>query len=108
MYVIGKGQDINGPGTSMVQRIAWDRASETQLNKAAGLGGCRGMGCGGMKGCGCAGLGLFDAGMDFTTWGWPEWGIVGVGVYAAMSLLGDTKRGVDRTRRVGKAVRKAV
>jgi hypothetical protein len=52
-------------------------------------------------------MGLFDSGMDFTTWGAPEWAIVAVGVYAGLSLLGDTKRGYERTRRIGKAVRKA-
>lgn len=57
--------------------------------------------------CGSKGLGLFDSGMDFTTWGWPEWGIVAAGVYAGLSLLGDTKRGAARVRRVGKAVKKA-
>jgi hypothetical protein len=75
-------------------------------------GGLSGLGCRGrLGGCGCggtcAGLGLFDSGMDFTTWGWPEWGIVGVGIYAALSMLGDTKRGFQRARRIGKAVRKA-
>jgi hypothetical protein len=117
MYLVGQGADIMGPGTSLVQRINWNQAQENQMRGmgCAGLG-CRGLGCGG--GCGndvrgkcsgtCAGLGLFDSGMDFTTWGWPEWAIVGVGVYAGMSLLGDTKRGVSRAGRVSKAVRKAV
>jgi hypothetical protein len=36
--------------------------------------------------------------MDFTTWGAPEWGIVGIGIYAMFSLLGDTKRGARRIR----------
>jgi hypothetical protein len=46
--------------------------------------------------------------MDFTTWGYPEWGIVGIALYTLFSFVGDTKRGVTRVRRVGKAVRKAV
>ena len=64
----------------------------------------------GLNGCGCSscGMGIFDSGMDFTTWSWPEWSVVGIGVYALLSLVGDTKRGVQRTRRVGRAVRKAV
>jgi hypothetical protein len=135
MYLIGKGSDVMGPGTSMVQRIDWTQDQETQLRNAqigrgSGLG-CVGLGCLGLgsvpefaadcrqmsryKGMGCGardqmpycGLGLFDSGMDFTTWGWPEWALVGVGVYAGLSLLGDTKRGVQRASRVGRAVRKA-
>ena|ERR1039458_7253468 len=101
MYVIGQGQDISGPGTSMVQRINWNRASETQLNQAAGLGGCRGMGCAGMKGCGCAGLGLFDSGMDFSGWGTPEFAIAGLAIYMVISTLTTTARGA---RTVGRTI----
>ena len=68
-------------------------------------------GCAGVAGgCGCGGncgMGLFDSGMDFTTWGAPEWAIVAIGLYSVLSLLGDTKRGYERTKRIGKAVRKA-
>jgi hypothetical protein len=53
------------------------------------------------------GMGLFESGMDFTTWGVGEWAIVGVGLYAGLSLLGDTKRGAARVGRISKAVRKA-
>ena len=99
MYLVGKGSDVMGPGTSMVQRIDWTRDQETQLrnsNRGPGLG------------CPCKnGLGLFDSGIDFTTWGPAEWAVVAVGAYAAFSLMGDTKRGYARTRRIGKAVRKA-
>jgi hypothetical protein len=135
MYLIGKGSDVIGPGTGMVQRIDWTQDQETQLRNAQiGRGpglGCVGLGCLGLgsvpefaadcrqmsryKGMGCGnqdqmpycGLGLFDAGMDFTTWGWPEWAVVGVGIYAGLSLMGDTRRGVQRASRVGRAVRKA-
>jgi hypothetical protein len=72
-----------------------------------------GLGCGGSCGCGgtCgkhdhAGLGLFDS-MDWTTWGLGEWTAIGIGTYVLMSIIGDTKRGVTRTRRVAKAVRAA-
>lgn len=76
----------------------------TQYSAADSCDTGLGCACGGQ----CSGLGLFDAGMDFTTWSWPEWGIVGVAVYALLSFVGDTKRGVERTRRVSRAVRKAV
>jgi hypothetical protein len=98
MYVAGRGEHQHyGPGTSMVQRA--------KPGTFFGMGAC----CDSCaKGGGCSkGLGLFDSGMDFTTWGWPEWAIVGAGVYAGLSLLGDTKRGAARVRRVGKAVKKA-
>jgi hypothetical protein len=128
VYLAGKGDVHMGPGTALIQRIDWSRANENQLMKAArgvgpGLGtvGCvpeffsdcrtmsqnAGMGCACGGTCGGCGLGLFDSGMDFTTWGWPEWAIVGTGVYAALSLLGDSKRGYQRVGRVGKAVRRA-
>jgi hypothetical protein len=42
--------------------------------------------------CGCAGLGLFDSGMDYTQWGWQEWGIVILGGYMVVSTLFTTKR----------------
>jgi len=131
MYLVGKGHDHMGPGTSMVQRIEWSRANEVQMMKAMkGIGpglGCVGLGCTGLvpefasdcrqmeryKGMGCAcermpycGLGLFDS-MDPNTWTWQEWAVVAVGVYAGLSLLGDTKRGAARVRRVSTAVRKA-
>ena len=60
----------------------------------------KGMGCG-CAGLGCTcggGLGLFDSGMDLTTWGISEWSIVATGVYALFSLLGDTRRGARRIK----------
>ena len=88
-------------------RLASDYNVQAGGHMAPGLSGCAGLG-----GCGCGGncggLGLFDAGMDFTTWSWPEWALVGLGLYTLFSFVGDTKRGVTRVRRVGKAVRKAV
>jgi hypothetical protein len=46
------------------------------------------------------GLGIFDS-MDFTTWSWPEWGIIGVGLYFAISIIGDigkTSRRISGSR----------
>jgi hypothetical protein len=102
MYLMGNGSDIIGPGTSLVQRINWTQAQENQMRRGMGCAGlgCRGLGCGG--GCGndvrgkcsgaCAGLGLFDSGLDYTTWGWPEWVIVGLSGYMVLSTLMTTKR----------------
>jgi hypothetical protein len=46
------------------------------------------------------GLGLFDSGMDFTTWGLPEWGIVALGGYMLFSTVFTTKRAVGAARRI--------
>jgi len=96
-------------------RLAADYNVQGGNFAAPGLHGCAGLGCtSGCKckaglGCSCnKGMGLFDSGMDFTTWGPAEWAIAGIGVYTLFSLFGDTKRGVARVGRVGKAVRKAV
>ena len=91
----------------MAYRMAADYNVQGGHFGAPGLHGCAG-GCGCEGNCGMTGLGLFDSGMDFTTWGAPEWVIVAIGGYAVLSLIGDTKRGYERTRRIGKAVRKAV
>jgi hypothetical protein len=101
MYLVGQGHEHLGPGTSMVQRINWTQHEEMQLD---------GFGCACAEGHGLVGrgLGLFDSGLDVSTWGVGEWAVVAFGVYAGMSLLGDTKRGVARTRRVASAVRRAV
>lgn len=72
----------------------------------------QGQGCApGLAGCGCAcnqGLGLFETGTDFTGWSWPEWAVVGIGLYTLFSFVGDTKRGVARVGRVSKAVKRAI
>jgi hypothetical protein len=90
----------------MAYRMAADYNVQGGHFGAPGLHGCAGV----AGGCGCGGscgMGLFDSGMDFTTWGAPEWAIVAIGLYSVLSLLGDTKRGYERTKRIGKAVRKA-
>lgn len=76
-----------------------------------------GLGCGG--GCGCggtcgggggrhdhAGLGLFDS-MDWTTWGLGEWTAIAIGSYVLLSVIGDTKRTVTRTKKAAKAFKSA-
>jgi hypothetical protein len=108
MYLMGQGSDVIGPGTSLVQRINWTQAQENQMRgmgcAGRGMGcaglGCRGLGCGG--GCGndirgkcsgtCAGLGLFDTGLDYTGWGFPEYTVVGLVGYMVLSTLMTTKR----------------
>lgn len=106
MYLMGKGHEHEGPGTSMVQRIHWGEAQETQLSDTfqpdvtgRGLGSC------GCKGC-AKGLGLFETGFDVSGWTWAEWGIVLLGAYAAYSMLFTTRTaasavssGVRRTRK---------
>jgi hypothetical protein len=126
MYLVGKGHDHEGPGTSMVQRINWTRANEVQLMKSnrgigPGLGDygssvpeffsdCRAMskGCNDFRGFGCActkpgmncGMGLFDT-MNPTSWGWQEWAIVGAGGYMLTSMF-------FTGRRAGRQVREGV
>ena len=85
-YVSGKGHMHWGPGTSMIQF----------KRPAFGMGACcdscaHGGTCSG-------GLGLFDSGMDFTTWGWQEWLVVGLGGYVATSVLFGTRRTIERGR----------
>lgn len=56
-------------------------------------------------GCGCAGggLGLFESGMDLSSWGWKEIGLVLLGVYAVGSMVFTTGRGVSRVRAIPQA-----
>ena len=117
MYLIGKGHEHMGPGTSMVQRIDWTRADENQLMKASQRGvGCVGLGCVGLgsvpefaddfrqmtryrgMGCGCGkcGMGLFDSGFNPSGWGWPEMAIVGLGAYMVLSTVFTTGRAARR------------
>jgi hypothetical protein len=73
-------------------------------------GGCScGGTCGGGKGHshGTAGLGLFDS-MDWTTWGVGEWTCIGVGAYVLLSIIGDTKRTVTRTKKAARAFKSKV
>jgi hypothetical protein len=81
-------------------------------------GGCK---CGGSC-AGCSvmgrhhhGMGIFDT-TDFSQWGWQEWGIILVGGYFVLSLIGDigagsrkisSYRSKGRTRRKKRAEIKA-
>ena len=95
MYVVGKGADIMGPGTSLVQRTDWTSPQERQMRRGFGCAGR----CGGM--CGkCGGLGLFTS-MDPTTWGWQEMAVVGIGGYMLLSTFFTTTRAA---RTVGRSV----
>ena len=97
MYVQGQGHEHMGPGTSLVQRINWTNGQEMQMSP--------GLGCA----CGCGncsnGLGLFDSGFDPSTFGWPEWLVVGLGGYVLTSMFFGAKRGA---RAAGEGARRAV
>ncbi len=117
MYLVGAGHEHLGPGTSMVQFLppeapgafgggmgAVGGVPEFFADCRSTSGTCaegRGMGCAGCGGkckSGC-GMGLFDGGLDTSTWGLPEWGIAaGLAVYVASSLFGDARRGARRVR----------
>ena len=101
MYLMGQSS-LQGPGTVLAQRIPWSAAQESQLSGMGCAGGCE---CGGS--CGRAGLGLFDS-MDFSTWGIGEWGVIGVGTYLLMSIVGDTKRAGRAISRKAKGVRRGI
>lgn len=81
----------------MAYRMAADYNVQAGNFTAPGLSGCSGMGgcgCGGT----CGGLGLFESGMDFTAWGWPEWSIAVLGAYMLLSTVFTTGRAVGRVR----------
>lgn len=91
MYLVGKGADVMGPGTAMVQRIDWTQAQE---------GETRGMGCA-SRGLGCAceskGLGLFDS-FNPSAWTWQEWAAVGIGGYMLTSMFFTGRRAARQVR----------
>jgi hypothetical protein len=91
MYLTSAQPNIMGPGTGLVQRYNWSPEQNARMDRANGY---KGMGCGckGLAGCKCGGLGLFDTGLDFSGWGWPEFGIVGLGAYMLLSTWSTTKR----------------
>jgi len=98
MYLTNTQPNIMAPGTGLVQRYNWTPQMESQMRGAfgKGMGGC---GCAGLAGCPCGGgLGLFDSGLDPSGWGWPEFGIVGLGAYMLLSTFSTTKRAVRRVR----------
>ena len=116
MYLVGQGHEHLGPGTSMTQRINWTQDQELQLKDAFGRNLPEGLGlyqsnlrprgkdCG-MTGCG--GLGLFETGLDFTSWSWPEYALVGLGLYVVASTVFTTGRAVRRVRALPGERRKA-
>lgn len=74
-----------------------------------GLSGYRGLACGPQCKCGGAcgmgrarGMGLFDS-LDFTTWGWGEIGVILIGGYLIVNLLGDIGTGSRRARQYVKS-----
>lgn len=97
MYLVGKGHEHLGPGTSMVQRINWTVADQQRFDAAR-----KGMGCSSCNGC-AKGMGLFDSGIDFSGWGPVEWIIVAGGGYMLLSTVFTTQRAATRVR---KGVRK--
>jgi hypothetical protein len=86
----------------MAYRMAADYNVQGGHFGAPGLHGCAG-GCGCEGNCGMTGMGLFENPTDLSTWGIAEWAIVFGGIYLGLSLIGDTKRGIERTRSAGKA-----
>lgn len=83
MYLI-KAAPQPGVGTQLVQRVD-------------GLG------------CGCHnGLGLFDGGLDPSTWGVGEFAAVGLGAFALFSMFSTTKRGYRAAREGVKGARRSL
>jgi hypothetical protein len=93
MYMIGRGHEHLGPGTSMVEFLERTR-------QAAGLGcvNCPTKDCGV---CG-PGLGIFDSGLDLTQWGPMEFTLSALGIFALFSMFQTTRAGA---RRVSKSFR---
>ena len=86
----------------------WVLGGASVVPKSPGLGCGGDCGCGGTCGGGGhdhAGLGLFDS-MDWTTWGAGEWTAMAIGAYVLLSIIGDTRRGVARTKSAGQAFRR--
>ena len=91
-------------------RLAADYNVQGGNFAAPGLHGCAGCtsGCKCKAGLGCScnkGMGLFDSGMDFTSWTWQEWMVVGLGGYVVVSMLFTTRRAA---RQIGEGVRSRV
>jgi hypothetical protein len=77
-------------GTQLIQRVQWKRGMGcAPCGGKCGLGCCAGL---------CSGLGIFDS-MDFTTWSWPEWAVLGVAAFALFSMVSTTKRATRTIKR---------
>jgi hypothetical protein len=108
-YMIGRGHQHTGPGTSMVQfvpPVAKFRgmgacgSCETRMSLGACCADCaKGSNCSGSCRGGLMGMGLFEAGMDFSQWGAVEWVIVALGGYVALSTVFTTQRASRRVKR---------
>lgn len=70
--------------------------------------GCASCGGGCDTGCQARGFGLFESGVDFTQWSWPEWGLVALGGYMLMSTVFTTRRAVSKARELPGRARGAV
>ncbi len=105
MYLVGKGHEHMGPGTSMVQFIDATQGEFAGLgmtpefgSDCGQMGGRSGLGCGCTKPCNGCGLGLFESGSDVSGWTWQEYAVVGLGLYAVGSMLFTTRTAVEGTR----------
>jgi hypothetical protein len=127
-YMVGKGHQHFGPGTSMIQFHQPNQyfglsglGMIVAPGNRYGLGDCEsiaelasccdscsagGTCARGLAGCGCGGscdkkgLGLFESGMDFSGWGLPEWSIVALGGYMILSTVFTTGRAVRKVRAI--------
>ena len=69
---------------------------------AGGMGSCCASCASGGTCEGAHGMGLFDSGTDISGWGWSEWIIVGIGVFAVGSAVSNvTNAGRSLSRSVG-------
>lgn len=84
MYLVGKGADVMGPGTSTVQRIDWTPPQERQM---------QGMGCAACK----QGMGIFES-FDPSSWTWKEWAAFGIGGYILTSVFFTGRRAARQVR----------
>ncbi len=117
MYLLSSEKSPNY-GTALVQRVRglglYLRSADASPNYGTALvQRVRGLGCAGCcskcssgSGCDRAGLGMFDS-LDFSTWGPLEWIVVGLGGFAAYSMLSTTSRGVRQVRKSVRAGRAA-
>jgi hypothetical protein len=91
------------PYTGLFQGVATPQPAP-RVPVVQGLGDC-GCGCNGHGDCKPSGLGFFDSGIDYETWGVLEWGAIAAGLYFVGSIIGDTNRGIQRTRRYSRVVK---
>jgi len=96
------GSSRFNPTPTMPRTGGWSGSRIATNGVPSGLSGC-GCGCGGS----CQhGLGLFESGLDFSGWGIPEWGIMAVGGYLVISLVGDLLSAGRGVKKYGQRVAK--